>query len=94
MIKDYVISTFKVSFPIFSLTDVNGPSTHKIYKYLRQHSSLRVSKPTDAGLQAKQIPWNFTKFLLNSKGEVVDMVAPFSKASTMESKIEKLINEA
>lgn len=92
-IRQHLKLEYNISFPIFSLTTVNGSEPHPVFKYMRQHSKLRVSKPEELTLKAKQVPWNFTKFLLNGKGEVVDMAGPTTKASTLEKTIERLLSE-
>ena len=46
--------------------DVNGHDTQPVYKYLKSHSDLFNIN----------IPWNFSKFLLNEDGEVVAFYGP------------------
>jgi len=46
--------------------NVNGPDAIPLYQWLRSNSSLR----------GMIIPWNFAKFLLNSKGEIVAYYPP------------------
>ena len=57
---------YNTEFPIFEKCDVNGPNAHEVYKYLRRNSNLYDSQKEISG----EIPWNFAKFLINSKGEV------------------------
>jgi len=51
---------------------VNGKDTHDVYKYLRSKSSLWDSKKK----MAKEIPWNFTKFLVSGDGKKVRYYNP------------------
>ena len=44
--------------------NVNGKDTHDIFKYLRAKSSLFDQKKK----VAKEVPWNFTKFLVSGDG--------------------------
>ena len=49
---------------MYEKVDVNGPNTHPVYNYLRMNSELKV--PGILGTdKAKQIPWNFAKFLVS-----------------------------
>ena len=59
---------YGVSFPMFAKIDVNGDKAHPLYKWL---------KSTKKGLLGTEgIKWNFTKFLVNREGEVVERYAP------------------
>ena len=49
-----------------SKVEVNGPNTIATYKYLRENSSLNGG----------EIPWNFAKFLVDQRGDVVDYFKP------------------
>jgi len=60
-IAEFCQSTYGVDFPMFSKIDVIGEDTHPLYKDL-------VAQPEPIGGDPE---WNFTKFLLNRKGEVV-----------------------
>ncbi|CAD8063040.1 unnamed protein product [Paramecium sonneborni] len=86
-IKQFVISKYGVSFPLFQKIEVNGQNTHEVYKYLRLNSSLKVSAN-----EAKEVPWNFGKFLLNSEGQVISFYNPDVKPKQMKQEIEKLLN--
>lgn len=66
-IKDFCELNFGVSFPMFSKVEVNGDDAHPLYHWLRGQKS---------GLLGGAIKWNFTKFLINKKGEVIDRYAP------------------
>ena len=71
-ILEFVRTRYNSKFTLFEKIEVNGPNTHPIYRYLRLRSPLF----NKAQNQAKVIPWNFAKFLLNSKGEVVNFFEP------------------
>jgi glutathione peroxidase len=53
-----------VTFPVLAKIDVNGPSAHPLYAYLK--------KEQKGLLGTEGIKWNFTKFLIGRDGEVVD----------------------
>ena len=67
-IKTFCKSKYDVSFPIFSKVVVKGEGIHPLFSYL-------TSKETDPKF-AGEIPWNFAKFLVNRKGEVIARFAP------------------
>ncbi|MFO0814314.1 MAG: glutathione peroxidase [Gemmatales bacterium] len=57
-IKQFCSSKYSVTFPLFAKIDVNGDNTSPVYAALK-------------GQKAGDIKWNFEKFLINKKGEVV-----------------------
>ena len=57
---------------MFAKINVNGKEAHPVYQFLRFHSSLY--NPKDK--VANEIPWNFAKFLVNKKGEVIGYWGP------------------
>ena len=54
---------YNVTFPLFSKIVVKGENVHPLYKFL-------TSKETDPKFGG-DIDWNFAKFLVNRKGEVI-----------------------
>lgn len=85
-IQNFVNDKFKVDFPMFSKIEVNGPNTHPIFSYLKFNCP---EMKTENGL--KNIPWNFSKFLVNSEGKVISFYKPGVKPSEMTSAIELLL---
>ena len=75
-IANFCQKNYGVDFQIFDKVDVNGPDAHPVFKYL-------------TGDQA--IKWNFTKFLINKKGEVVQRYESKVKPEDIEADIEKLL---
>jgi glutathione peroxidase len=75
---------YGVSFPIFGKIDVNGPTTHPLYQFLKRQ------KPGIFGTE--KIKWNFTKFLVDRKGRVVQRFRPAKKPETLDSAIAELLN--
>lgn len=74
---------FGVNFPLFSKIEVNGDGTHPLYTYLKE------AAPGVLGSQ--KIKWNFTKFLVNKKGEVVKRYAPTTKPEDIAADIQALL---
>jgi glutathione peroxidase len=62
-IQKFCSSKYNVTFPMFSKIEVNGKGTSPLYQ------SLKAKFPGD-------IKWNFEKFLINKKGEVVNRFGP------------------
>lgn len=83
-IQNFCRVNFGVTFPMFSKINVNGADTHPLYVYLKSE------KPGVLGSEA--IKWNFTKFLVDKEGKVVERFGSSTKPSELEEKIEKLLN--
>lgn len=81
-IHSFCQRNYGVSFPMFEKIDVNGESTHPIYKYLKQEAK---------GTLGNNIKWNFTKFLVDKNGKVVKRVAPTVNPIKMEEDIKRLL---
>lgn len=81
-ILNFCKSTFNVSFPMFAKIEVNGENTHPLYKFLKAEKS---------GLFGDGIKWNFTKFLVDKKGKVVERFAPTTNPLKIEDKIKELL---
>jgi glutathione peroxidase len=67
-IQEFCKSKFDVTFPVNAKLVVKGDGIHPLYAYLTGAGT----NPRFAG----PIPWNFTKFLVNRKGEVVARFGP------------------
>ncbi|TBX70118.1 glutathione peroxidase [Flavobacterium silvisoli] len=59
---------YGVTFPMMSKISVKGNDQHEVYQFLTQKSRN--------GLQDSQVEWNFQKYLLNEKGELVKVLSP------------------
>ena len=70
---------YGVTFPVFEKIDVNGDTAAPLYQ------DLKSAAPGVLG--TKKIKWNFTKFLLNRRGEVIARYAPTTKPENLESAI-------
>jgi glutathione peroxidase len=70
---------YGVTFPLFSKIDVNGANAHPLYGYLKS------AKPGILGTEA--IKWNFTKFLVDRKGEPIHRYAPSDKPNAIDSDV-------
>ncbi|XP_050304168.1 uncharacterized protein LOC126741672 [Anthonomus grandis grandis] len=70
-----------VQFDLFSKIQVNGENAHPLWKYL---------KSQQGGFLVDGIKWNFTKFLIDQHGQVVDRYAPTTSPSSIEKDLQKL----
>jgi glutathione peroxidase len=84
-IQQFCTTTYDVTFPLFSKIDVNGPATHPLYELLKS------ARPGVLGTEA--IKWNFTKFLVNGRGEVVARYAPSDTPERIEPSIADLVGK-
>ncbi|KAI5655502.1 hypothetical protein M9H77_32689 [Catharanthus roseus] len=84
-IQQFVCTRFKAEFPIFDKVDVNGANAAPIYKFL---------KASKGGLFGDGIKWNFSKFLVDKEGRVVDRYAPTTSPLSIEKDIKKLLGIA
>lgn len=78
-IKNFCQTKYDVTFPLFAKIDVNGTNTHPLYKWLK--------KEKRGILFSEAIKWNFTKFLVDKSGEVVERFAPNLKPENLNEKI-------
>jgi len=74
---------YGVSFPMFEKIDVNGAGAHPLYRWLK--------KSARGVLGTERIKWNFTKFLLDRQGHVVDRFGSMRKPADLERRIEALL---
>lgn len=82
-IANFCSLTYDVSFPVMAKIDVNGDGADPLYKH------LKAEKPGLLG--SKGIKWNFTKFLVDGTGKVVNRYAPTDKPTSLKGAIEKLL---
>ncbi|KAG5563199.1 hypothetical protein RHGRI_005830 [Rhododendron griersonianum] len=81
-IMQFACTRFKAEFPIFDKVDVNGQNAAPLYKFL---------KSSKGGFLGDSIKWNFSKFLVDKEGNVVDRFAPTTSPLSIEKKIKKLL---
>lgn len=67
-IAEFCKLNYGVTFPMMSKISVKGKDMHAVYKFLTEKSKN--------GLQDSEVEWNFQKYLINEKGELVKVVPP------------------
>lgn len=83
-ISKFCTLKYGITFPMFSKIEVNGDNADPLYKFLKN------SLP---GTLGNEIKWNFTKFLLDRKGNPIKRYAPTTKPEDIKMDIEKLLTE-
>jgi glutathione peroxidase len=82
-IESFCELNYGVTFPLFAKIDVNGSGADPLYQYLKKE------KPGVLGSEA--IKWNFTKFLVDRKGKVVERYGSNVEPQAIAADIEKLL---
>lgn len=81
-IGEFCQKNYGVSFPMMAKVDVNGSDAHPVFGWLKNQKG---------GLLTDGIKWNFTKFLIDSKGQVIARYAPTTKPEALKADIEQAL---
>lgn len=105
-IADFCSSKFNIKFPIFDKVDVAGDDAIDLFKYLVSEKPFEgFGKGNKLGLvlhammkkndknyaQNPDIKWNFTKFLVDRDGNVIERFEPTTKMSNVDKKINEVL---
>lgn len=84
--RQAAFTKFGFEFDVFDKIEVNGPGTHPLYKFLKQQQpvdtpgkslfSADVFIPGGSGEEVGAITWNYTKFLVDRKGQAIRRYKP------------------
>jgi glutathione peroxidase len=85
-IAEFCSLNYGVTFPMFSKVDVNGEHAHPLFSYLAEKAP--------GILGSKAIKWNFTKFLVDRNGKVIERYAPNTSPSKIITDIESLVAQS
>ena len=77
-IHSFCTLKYDVSFPQFHKIEVNGKNQDPLYTFLKEQQKGRIK-------------WNFTKFLVDRQGNVVNRFGPMSKPASFEKDVEALL---
>lgn len=93
---------YNTTFKRFSKIEVNGPNAHPLFAYLKEEAPQdldnqdlqnfvirMVSK--GLGVKGSEIKWNFTKFLIDQEGRVVQRFGPTFKPENLQAELDKLL---
>lgn len=81
-IQEFCSLNYGVSFPMFGKVDVNGETADPLYKYLTHQAP---------GVEHKDIPWNFTKFLVDKEGNVIKRYSPETAPQDLKKDVEEML---
>jgi glutathione peroxidase len=84
-IKTFCSTNYDVTFPMFAKIDVNGETTHPLFRL------LKGEQPGVLGTEA--IKWNFTKFLVGRDGTVLRRFAPTDTPESLRADVEKALGD-
>ena len=81
-IVDFCQSRYGVTFRQFAKIEVNGKNEAPLYTFLKKQKG---------GLLGDNIKWNFTKFLVDKDGNIIERFAPTVKPEKLDEKINNLL---
>ncbi len=81
-IHSFCTGRYGITFPQFSKIDVNGKNESPLFRYLKSQKG---------GIMGSNVKWNFTKFLVDKNGNVIDRFAPTVTPDKIESKIKECL---
>lgn len=105
-IVSFCDSRYGITFPIFAKLEVNGSNEDPLYTYLKSQKGFGgfnpehpltpmlesvLSRTVPDYEQSSDIKWNFTKFLIDREGTVVERFEPTADMAEVEEKIVKLL---
>lgn len=82
-IKEFCSLTYEVKFDMFAKIDVNGENEAPLYKFLKSNQK--------GILGTENIKWNFTKFLVNKDGTIVDRYGSATTPESIDNDVKKLL---
>jgi len=83
-IQNFCKVNYGVTFPLFAKIEVNGNGTHPLYVHLKKEAT--------GFLGTESIKWNFTKFLIDAKGNVLKRYASIKDPMSLEEDIKILLD--
>ncbi len=105
-VQNFCKLNYGVTFPLFEKIEVRGENAHPLFKYLTEKASFKgfdMKHPKAEGLhsflkgnfpeylEGDSIKWNFTKFLIDRNGNIVERFEPTTEPEDIIPEIEKLI---
>jgi glutathione peroxidase len=81
-IASFCSSRYGITFRQFAKIEVNGKNQSPLYKFLKEQKG---------GVLGDNIKWNFTKFLVDRDGNVIERFAPTVTPEKMEKNIEEVL---
>jgi len=82
-IKQFCSVKYDISFPLFDKIEVNGSNAHPLYQHLKSAAK--------GLLGSEAIKWNFTKFLVDRNGMVLERYSPTDTPEKIEQDLNKVL---
>ena len=86
-IMELAKTKYGAEFPIMEKCEVNGKTCSSVWNYLRINSELYDKKKK----KAKEIPWNFAKFLISADGQIIKYYSPRTNPIGVVKDIERYL---
>ncbi len=101
-IQSFCTLKYDTKFPRFKKIEVNGENTHPVFACLKEAQPYKfngkgktkmafVAKLSKTSKSKTDIRWNFTKFLVDKNGNVIDRFEPVEDIKSIEKRIEELL---
>ena len=103
-IHDYCRGRYAIAFPQFARVEVVGEHQIPLYKWLEENSRFagfrgvmgnfveKRAAAMDADFRNNsKVKWNFTKFLIDRKGDLAARIEPTAKMSELRQQVEALL---
>ncbi|SDA18420.1 glutathione peroxidase [Ruminococcus sp. YE71] len=81
-ITQFCTLRYNTTFPRFKKIEVNGENESPLYTFLKKEQG---------GLLGNNIKWNFTKFLVDREGRVIERFAPTVTPEKLAAKVKELL---
>jgi len=108
-IKKFCMINYGVSFQLFQKSDVRGEDIHPLFKYLTEETTFKgfdlnhhngkklndmLKERFPEFLKGDSVKWNFTKFLIDTYGNIIERYEPTTQPESISTDIEKLLVES
>ena len=103
-IHEFCSLKYNTSFDQFAKIDVNGENEDKLYTILKaaiaddvikgisnKMAMKAIEKISKTAKEKNDIKWNFTKFIVDKDGNIIERFSPTFKPEDMKKKIEELL---
>lgn len=105
-IVSFCDAKFGITFRHYAKIEVNGENEHPLYKFLKEQKGFagfdkenplammlqsRLERLQPDFMTSSDIKWNFTKFLIDRDGNVVERFEPTADMTLVEERIKELL---
>ncbi len=105
-IVSFCDAKFGITFKHYAKIDVNGSDAHPLYQFLKEQKGFAgfdqdnpltpmlesmLTRTRPDYMESADIKWNFTKFLIDREGNVVERFEPTTDMDVVEEKIREIL---